>query len=59
MLVDIGTSAQKEVLSMISWKLPSLRQLRTFEAVSRLESVSAAAREINLSQPGITQAIHA
>ena len=40
-------------------ELPSLRQLRTFEAVSRLESVSAAAREVNLSQPGITQAIHA
>jgi LysR family transcriptional regulator, regulator for genes of the gallate degradation pathway len=57
--VGIGTSAQKEVLSMISCELPSLRQLRTFEAVSRLESVSAAAREINLSQPGITQAIHA
>ena len=44
---------------MISRELPSLRQLRTFEAVSRLESVSAAAREVNLSQPGITQAIHA
>jgi LysR family transcriptional regulator, regulator for genes of the gallate degradation pathway len=36
-----------------------LRQLRAFEAVSRLESVSAAAREVNLSQPGVTQAIHA
>jgi molybdenum-dependent DNA-binding transcriptional regulator ModE len=44
---------------MISRELPSLRQLRTFEAVSRLESVSAAAREVNLSQPGIAQAIHA
>jgi DNA-binding transcriptional LysR family regulator len=36
-----------------------LRQLRAFEAVSRLESVSAAAREVNLSQPAVTQAIHA
>jgi LysR family transcriptional regulator of gallate degradation len=36
-----------------------VRQLRAFEAVYRLESVSAAAREVNLSQPGVTQAIHA
>lgn len=44
---------------MISRELPSLRQLRAFEAVARLENVSAAAREVNLSQPGVTQAIHA
>jgi LysR family transcriptional regulator of gallate degradation len=44
---------------VISRELPSLRQLRAFEAVSRLESISAGAREINLSQPGVTQAIHA
>jgi LysR family transcriptional regulator, regulator for genes of the gallate degradation pathway len=44
---------------MISPDLPSLRQLRVFEAVTRLESVSAAAREVNLSQPGVTQAIRA
>ena len=44
---------------MISRELPSVRQLPAFEAVSRLESVSAAAREVNLSQPGVTQAIHA
>jgi len=37
----------------------SLRQLRAFEAAARLESVSAAAREVNLSQPGLTQSIHA
>ena len=37
----------------------SLRQLRAFESAARLESVSAAAREINLSQPGLTQSIHA
>ncbi len=44
---------------MIARDVPSLRQLRVFEAVARLESVSAAAREVNLSQPGVTQAIHA
>jgi LysR family transcriptional regulator of gallate degradation len=38
---------------------PSLRQLRAFEAVARLQSMSGAAREINLSQPGITQSIEA
>jgi DNA-binding transcriptional LysR family regulator len=37
----------------------SLRQMRAFEAAARLESVSAAAREVNLSQPGLTQSIHA
>jgi LysR family transcriptional regulator of gallate degradation len=37
----------------------SLRQLRAFESAARLESVSAAAREVNLSQPGLTQSIHA
>jgi LysR family transcriptional regulator of gallate degradation len=40
-------------------ELPSLRQLRAFEAVARLESVSAAARDIHLSQPGVSQAIRA
>jgi len=44
---------------MISRDLPSLRQLRVFEAVCRLESVSAAAREVNLSQPGVTYAVSA
>lgn len=44
---------------MISRDIPSLRQLRAFEAVGRLESVSAASREIGLSQPGVTQAIRA
>jgi LysR family transcriptional regulator of gallate degradation len=36
---------------------PSLRQLRAFEAVARLQSISGAAAEINLSQPGLTQTI--
>jgi DNA-binding transcriptional LysR family regulator len=40
-------------------EVPSFRQLRAFEAVARLEGVSAAAREINLSQPAVTQAMRA
>jgi DNA-binding transcriptional LysR family regulator len=44
---------------MIPLDVPSLRQLRAFESAARLESVSAAAREVNLSQPGLTQSIHA
>jgi DNA-binding transcriptional LysR family regulator len=43
---------------MTGFDLPSPRQLRVFEAVARLESVSAAAREVSLSQPGVTQAVH-
>lgn len=37
--------------------IPSLRILRAFDAVGRLESVSGAARAIHLSQPAVTQAI--
>jgi LysR family transcriptional regulator, regulator for genes of the gallate degradation pathway len=44
---------------MVPVDLPSLRQLRAFDAVARLESVSNAAREINLSQPALTQSLHA
>src|SRR5580658_3731771 len=44
---------------MMAREIPSLRQLRAFEAVGRLESVSAAARGIHLSQPGVSQAIRA
>jgi LysR family transcriptional regulator, regulator for genes of the gallate degradation pathway len=44
---------------MVAREIPSLRQLRAFEAVARLESVSAAARDIHLSQPGVSQAIQA
>jgi len=44
---------------MIPLEIPSLRQLRAFAAAARLESVSAAAREVNLSQPGLTQSLHA
>ncbi len=42
---------------MSAQAIPSLRQLRAFEAVARLESISAAARDIHLSQPGVSQAI--
>jgi DNA-binding transcriptional LysR family regulator len=44
---------------MIAREIPSLWQLRAFEAVTRLESVSAAARDVHLSQPGVSQAIRA
>src|SRR5690348_13596587 len=44
---------------MIPPEIPSLRQLRAFAAAARLQSISAAAREVNLSQPGLTQSIHA
>jgi DNA-binding transcriptional LysR family regulator len=42
---------------MMGRDIPPLRQLRVFAAVARLESVSGAAREIGLSQPGVTQAV--
>jgi LysR family transcriptional regulator, regulator for genes of the gallate degradation pathway len=38
-------------------QFPSLQQLRVFEAVAHVESISAAARTVNLSQPSVTQAI--
>ncbi len=44
---------------MPHYDFPSLRQLRAFEAVARLQSMSGAARDINLSQPGVTQSIEA
>jgi LysR family transcriptional regulator of gallate degradation len=44
---------------MVPSDIPSLRQLRAFEAVARLESVSSAAREVNLSQPALTQSLRA
>jgi LysR family transcriptional regulator, regulator for genes of the gallate degradation pathway len=36
---------------------PSLRQLRAFEAVARLNSIGAAARELGLSQSAVTQMV--
>lgn len=44
---------------MVLLDVPSLRRLRAFEAVARLESISSAAREVNLSQPALTQSLHA
>jgi LysR family transcriptional regulator, regulator for genes of the gallate degradation pathway len=44
---------------MVALAVPSLRQLRAFETVARLESVSGAAREVNLSQPALTESLHA
>jgi DNA-binding transcriptional LysR family regulator len=44
---------------MVPLDVPSLRQLRGFEAVARLKSFSSAAREVNLSQPALTQSVHA
>jgi LysR family transcriptional regulator, regulator for genes of the gallate degradation pathway len=44
---------------MVLLDVPSLRQLRAFDAVVRVESVSNAAREVNLSQPALTQSLHA
>src|SRR5262245_26822119 len=38
--------------------LPSLRQLRASEAVARRQSIGAAARELGLSQPAVTQMVH-
>lgn len=37
--------------------VPNLRHLRAFEAVARANSISAASREVFISQPAITQAI--
>ena len=36
---------------------PSLRQLRAFEAVARAKSIGAAAAELGLSQPAVTQMV--
>jgi LysR family transcriptional regulator of gallate degradation len=37
--------------------LPSIRQLRVFAAVAASQSISAAAKAVNLSQPGATEAV--
>jgi LysR family transcriptional regulator, regulator for genes of the gallate degradation pathway len=38
--------------------IPSVRQLRMFSAVAAAQSISAAAKAVNLSQPGVTQSVH-
>jgi len=42
---------------MMAADVPSLRHLRMFETVARLESVSRAAVEVGRSQPAVTQAL--
>lgn len=37
--------------------LPNIRHLRVFREVARLQSVSAAAEQVHLSQPAVTQAV--
>src|SRR3984957_10459215 len=44
---------------MIPHDLPSIRQLRVFAAVAASQSISAAAKAVNLSQPGVTQSLRA
>jgi DNA-binding transcriptional LysR family regulator len=44
---------------MISHDTPSVRQLRVFAAVAASQSISGAAKAINLSQPGVTQSVRA
>jgi LysR family transcriptional regulator of gallate degradation len=45
--------------SVISSDTPSVRQLRVFAAVAASQSISAAAKAVNLSQPGVTQSVRA
>ena len=40
-----------------TFSIPSLRHMRVFESVARLQSVSRASTAVNLSQPAISQAI--
>jgi LysR family transcriptional regulator of gallate degradation len=44
---------------MISHDTPSVRQLRVFAAVAASQSISKAAKAVNLSQPGVTQSVRA
>jgi LysR family transcriptional regulator, regulator for genes of the gallate degradation pathway len=44
---------------MVPLDIPSLRQLRGFEAVARLKSFGRAALEVNLSQPALSQSVRA
>ena len=39
--------------------LPPIRQLRVFAAAAEAQSMSGAAKAINLSQPGVTQSVRA
>jgi LysR family transcriptional regulator, regulator for genes of the gallate degradation pathway len=44
---------------MIPHETPSVRQLRVFAAVAAAQSISGAAKAVNLSQPGVTQSVRA
>ncbi len=44
---------------MILHDIPSVRQLRVFTAVAASESISGAAKAVNLSQPGVTESVRA
>jgi LysR family transcriptional regulator of gallate degradation len=44
---------------MLPDDIPSVRQLRIFAAVAATQSVSGGAKVVNLSQPGVTQSLHA
>jgi LysR family transcriptional regulator, regulator for genes of the gallate degradation pathway len=42
---------------MTAQDIPSVRQLRVFAAIADSQSISAAAKAVNLSQPGVTQSL--
>jgi LysR family transcriptional regulator of gallate degradation len=44
---------------MILHDIPSVRQLRVFTAIAASESISGAAKAVNLSQPGVTESVRA
>ena len=44
---------------MTSHAVPTVRQLRVFAAVAASQSISGAAKAVNLSQPGVTQSVRA
>jgi hypothetical protein len=57
-IAKLKRTEQSRPAHMVVLDIPSLRQLRAFDAVARLESVSEAAREVSLSQPALTQSLH-
>jgi DNA-binding transcriptional LysR family regulator len=44
---------------MIPHDFPPIRQLRVFAAIAEAQSISGAARAVNLSQPAVTQSVRA
>lgn len=41
----------------MNWSVPNLRHLRAFQAVAENRSITAASRQVFISQPAITQAV--